>query len=147
LPEIMTTIYTAQEELSKVFIDSDVIVAAYDTVDLLHGAVSDLLPQIEDKKWIPWVGVNILIESLTIVSQRVSIKKSLELLDYFFESCEIVFLDEEIINQANAIFKKRTSKNVSYSDCISFAIIKSLNIKKVFTFDTHFKSQGFEILN
>ena len=130
----------------KVYLDSDVIVASYDTRDILHANAVNLGNKISGKNLNIVVGVNILIEVLTMVSQRVGMKKSKELLDYFYQDCEIVYLDSEIISKANIIFKKRTSKNISYSDCISFAIMKVMKIKKVFSFDNHFKKQGFEML-
>ena len=35
------------------------------------------------------------------------------------------------------------SKKMSLVDCVSFDVIRRLGIKFVFTFDKHFKKQGF----
>jgi len=130
----------------KVYLDSDVVVASYDTKDVNHAKAVNVAKLIEDEDYSISIGVNILIESLTIVSQRLGIAKSIELLDYFLEDCNIVYPDKKVVAKANEFFRNRTSKNVGYSDCISFAIMKLNKIKKVFTFDTDFKKQGFEIL-
>ncbi|RLB20138.1 MAG: VapC toxin family PIN domain ribonuclease, partial [Deltaproteobacteria bacterium] len=33
----------------------------------------------------------------------------------------------------------------SFTDCVSFVLMKSQNIKRVFTFDQHFQIAGFQI--
>ena len=43
------------------------------------------------------------------------------------------------------IFKKYGDKELSFTDCTSFVLMKNLKLRKAFTFDEHFKQIGFEI--
>jgi predicted nucleic acid-binding protein len=36
-------------------------------------------------------------------------------------------------------------RNLSLVDCVSFEVMRTLGIKVVFTFDPHFREQGFSI--
>jgi len=42
-------------------------------------------------------------------------------------------------------FQKYADQKVSFTDCISFAMMKRLQIKQVFTFDYHFSLAGFDV--
>ena len=58
----------------------------------------------------------------------------------------IHWVDERIHNIAISSLLTAHRKNISFIDCTSFEIIRYLGLKKVFTFDSHFKEQGFEVL-
>ncbi|MHB8585335.1 MAG: type II toxin-antitoxin system VapC family toxin [Thermoplasmatota archaeon] len=47
---------------------------------------------------------------------------------------------------ALAIFDDMTSWNVDLSDCLSFALMRSAALERVFTYDTDFAKAGFEVL-
>ena len=55
------------------------------------------------------------------------------------EKLPIFYMNETIEEEAWKIFEEEKSKNVSFFDCTSFAIIKKLNLKSVFSFDRHFE--------
>ncbi len=44
------------------------------------------------------------------------------------------------------LFLRRTDKEYSFTDCISFVVMRKLNIKKCLTTDKHFRQEGFEII-
>lgn len=69
-------------------------------------------------------------------------------------SCEI-YADPDIYIErsthadelrALTLFEKYADQKISFTDCISFAIMERLNIKQVFGFDQHFQYSGFELL-
>lgn len=128
------------------YLDSDVIIAINDKSDTLHSKAVNIADKITGQVKHTVVGVNVLIECLAIISQRLGIVRSLRVLDRALQNYKIAYLDEPTVALANHFFFSRSSKNVSYSDCLSFAIMKLFNITTVFTFDKHFQKQGFKIL-
>lgn len=44
--------------------------------------------------------------------------------------------------KAFEIFKHYTDKDFSFTDCTSFAVMKSLKLKRAFAFDRHFEQFG-----
>jgi predicted nucleic acid-binding protein len=58
---------------------------------------------------------------------------------------EILRPDEENEIAAIDLFEKFSDQKVSFTDCISFALLRSRNIHRVFTYDRHFALAGFEV--
>lgn len=55
---------------------------------------------------------------------------------------EIVSVTSLLEDTAFSIFKEYGDKNFSFTDCTSFAAMKSLKIRKAFAFDKHFEQYG-----
>ena len=51
--------------------------------------------------------------------------------------------EEEI--EALDLFEKFADQGVSYTDCISFVLMRRNRIRRVFTFDQHFARAGFDV--
>ena len=45
--------------------------------------------------------------------------------------------------EAVKVFEKYADQSLSYTDCISFVLMRSHKIKRAFTFDKHFQMAGF----
>ena len=58
----------------------------------------------------------------------------------------VVYSTPGIERAAWDIFARYDSTGFSFTDCVSFAVMQSLGIKKALTFDTHFDTVGFERL-
>jgi predicted nucleic acid-binding protein len=54
--------------------------------------------------------------------------------------------DSLLFDQGLALFRDRSDKDWSLTDCISIVVAKDLGIRQVFTTDRHFIQAGFEIL-
>jgi predicted nucleic acid-binding protein len=74
----------------KVYLDADVIIAVYDPSDLLHKRTEKISEQIFSEDYETILGVNVLIECLTLISLRLGTKISIKLLDRLFVNCQIV---------------------------------------------------------
>lgn len=82
----------------------------------------------------------VLGEVLTVGSQRFDKSLTIEFVEEILKSkTKIVLEKSNLIKKAFNIFKKIRSKNVSWADCYSFAVIKKLKIKRSLSFDKHFK--------
>jgi hypothetical protein len=57
---------------------------------------------------------------------------------------EIVWITEEIAIEAWNVFERfNIDKEWSFTDCVSFVVMKHLEIKEAFAFDHHFYQMGF----
>lgn len=129
--------------MTNIYIDTDALIALNDTSDILHTKATKILKSLTNQQITAYLGTNILLETLTIISQRLGKKQAnLLLSELRSDKYKIVTPDEALTLKAEKIFRSVNSKNISYSDCISFAIVETYNIKHVFSFDIHFKQQG-----
>jgi len=64
---------------------------------------------------------------------------------YASESLSILRPSQEDEMKAIGLFEKYSDHRLSFTDCISIILMKRRNIKRVFTFDHHFRLAGFQI--
>jgi len=82
----------------------------------------------------------VLGEVLTVGSQRIDKKLAIEFVEEILKSQTRVILEtKDYVDDAFSIFKQAESKNISWVDCYSLAIMKKLKIKKALSFDKHFR--------
>lgn len=131
--------------MTNIFVDTDALVAVHDGKDASHKKALHILEEISILPHVLYTSLNILLEALTMISQRVSKEYAISVLDELRSGKYIVIHpDEQTIAQAEDIFRAIKSKNVSYSDCVSFAVMRRYGIERVFSFDIHFKKMGFK---
>ncbi|RPI58483.1 MAG: PIN domain-containing protein [Chloroflexi bacterium] len=57
---------------------------------------------------------------------------------------EVIWVTPEIAAEAWSVFEKfNRDKDWSYTDCVSYAVMKQLDIAEAFAFDHHFEQMGF----
>ncbi len=56
----------------------------------------------------------------------------------------LLYADPAIEKEAWGFFAQNGASGATFSDCISFAVMKMLGLKQAFTFDQHFAAAGFE---
>ena len=86
----------------------------------------------------------VLDESYTIIRLRAGHNIAVEFGEMIQATVliEIKYLTKEILREAWHIFKSFSDKEFSFTDCTSFALMESLQIKAAFTFDDHFNQYG-----
>ena len=89
----------------------------------------------------------VLDETLTFLARRSSYAFAAERARDLLASkvLEILRPDQEHELEALADFEKFADQRVSFTDCVSFALMRSRRIRRVFSFDRHFALAGFEL--
>jgi hypothetical protein len=64
---------------------------------------------------------------------------------YASESIDILRPTREVELEAIGVFEKYSDHHLSFTDCISLVLMRISKIKRVFTFDYHFRLAGFHI--
>lgn len=84
-------------------------------------------------------------EAVTVISQKESLKVAVKFAEETLASpTEIIEVDAAFRRQALDIFKKQTSKNSRFTDCINMAIMKNEDIDTIFSFDEQYKKNKFK---
>lgn len=129
--------------MKKTFVDADAFVSLVRTKDKNHLRAKKIYEYLKRKETVFFSSNTSLYETVTVISQRVSHKKAKEFFLKVRQGLNVVFVNQEREKKAVAIFNKQTSKNVSFFDCLNMAIMRELGIKQVFSFDKHYKKNGF----
>jgi len=103
----------------------------------------------KDKK-VKFIASNyVFSEIITVLSQRISHKNSTEFIEQknnpttFFS---IIKLSQESEDLAIEIFKKQTSKNVSFVDCANMALLEEKQADIIWGFDEIYKKNKYKTI-
>ncbi len=87
-------------------------------------------------------------EAVTFFNSRSRHLKSVEIGTLLLESpsVRLVHIDRPLFDEAWGYFIRRSDKSYSFTDCVSFVVMRRLRIRTALTFDKHFSQAGFEQL-
>lgn len=126
-----------------VFIDSSAIISLWDQDDSNHPAAIEKSQELQKIKAVIFISNIVVGEVLTVLSMKLGIKLANQC-GQMLQKLNTVFVDESLHQKAWENFQKRTSKNLSFFDYTSLAIIREFNMDKAFTFDRDFKKLGVD---
>ncbi|EKD84559.1 MAG: hypothetical protein ACD_38C00197G0003 [uncultured bacterium] len=128
-----------------IFMDASAVVSLYSLTDPNHRPAKNIIYKLASDQLI--TSNFVFAEIITILSQKVSKEKSTFAGNYIRKNFKIIRLTAEIEELAWEIFKKQTSKNVSFVDCTTFALYQQGLFDKAFTFDSDFATNKVPVLN
>ena len=127
-----------------VFVDTSYFIALMQASDQWHAAaVAADNPDLN------------LITSNEVVNETISLLRARNFLslalDFLREirlgsDIHLVYVDAAIQSAAWGLFAKFAGAGASAVDCTSFALMPRLGVKSAFTFDKHFRTAGFQII-
>jgi len=130
-----------------IFVDTGPFLARYLVQDQHHGAALEAWAEIERSSQRCITSNFVVDETLTLLSRRASHgfagERGLRL--YGSTAFEILRPQREDEIAALEAFTKLADQRVSFTDCVSFALMKRHRLRRAFTFDRHFAAAGFEV--
>jgi len=131
----------------RLFVDTSAWLALNDRNDQYHGEAVSRSAKIKQQKIQLVTSEYVLDESITIIRYRVSHRAAVIFGDALMSSTIVSIEDIADVERlkAWALFKKYGDKELSFTDCTSFALMMKLGLQKAFAFDDHFKQIGFQL--
>ena len=136
---------TANKE--EIFIDTSGFKALIDNKDEFHKEAVEIWKKLEREEIIIVTSNYVFDETFTLLRAKCGIEIVLEFRNYLVKSAPVLKIQRVTSrDEASAWnwFIKDCSK-LSFTDCVSFGLTRRLNIKRVVSFDDHFKQAGFSI--
>lgn len=133
-------------KLENVFVDTSAWVALADNDDAHHKKAASVYPSLL-KTYKSLITSNLVIaESYILILNELGHKAASKFLGGIRTSPRIlkVYSSEEIETDAEEMLTKYADQDFSYTDAVSFVIMKKQEVKKAFCFDKHFLTTGFE---
>jgi predicted nucleic acid-binding protein len=89
----------------------------------------------------------VLDEVMTLLGRRVSYSFAAERAEGLWTSRALTIArpDEPDELAAIELLRKLADQRVSFTDCVSFALMRRHRVRMAFSFDRHFEAAGFEI--
>jgi predicted nucleic acid-binding protein len=131
--------------LEDVFVDTSAWVALADKGDSHHRDAASSYPSIF-KNHKSLVTSNLIIaETYILLLKELRHRAAIEFLERIKASPRIlrVYSNEGVETEAEGILAKFTDQDFSYTDAVSFVMMKRQKIRKAFCFDKHFVTAGF----
>jgi len=130
----------------NIFVDTSAWVALADRDDAYHKKAASVYPSLL-KTHRSLITSNLIIaEAYVLILSELGHRAALNFLEGIKASPRIlkIYSNGEIEAEAEDILIKYGDQDFSYTDAVSFAIMKSQKIRKAFCFDKHFLTAGFE---
>jgi len=91
---------------------------------------------------------HVIEETLTLLARRLGYLLAADMATRLYSSAKLDIVSTTRDDELDAIqfFRKFADQSISFTDCISFAIMKRNRISTAFTFDRHFLDAGFRVL-
>jgi len=128
-----------------IFVDTGAFLALYIKRDQYHQEASKIFPSLHR----PFFTSNHVIDELaTLLGRIAGYGYAADRIDdlYVSESIEVSASTREDEIEAIRWIRKYADKEISFTDCVSFAMMHRLGIRTAFTFDRHFRDAGFQII-
>ena len=88
----------------------------------------------------------VLVELTTLLQKRLGVDAVDALATYVLPWVNVTWIDESLHTRSMAGVLTARRRDLSLVDCASFATMRKLGLRRVFTLDAHFAEQGFEVL-
>lgn len=130
-----------------IFVDADALVALASSSDSNHERAVLIARSLKQRNEALITSSFVFGEVVTVLSQKEGRKMALAFIDDFLTSdIALIEVDIRLREKGIVVFKKQTSKNVSFTDCMSMAIMQGENIKEIFSFDRIYQKNAFRLL-
>ena len=125
--------------------DSAGFLALWDAGDQHHAAARRLHEHLVRKQRRFLTTEYVADETITLLLIRHSRRAALDFLDTVerSEALRLEWIDPARFHAAAGWFRRHADKEWSFTDCVSFAVMRELRINDAFTTDHHFRQAGF----
>ena len=88
----------------------------------------------------------VAVETTVLCQRRLGLQAVSALTRDLLPSLDLLWVDRDTHTAAVAVLLAANRRDLSLVVCVSFEIMRRLDIGRVFTLDQHFRDQGFEVL-
>lgn len=132
--------------MSAVFIDTSAFLAILDADDDFHVEAKKAWGEILLSPSLLVTSNYILVETCALVQHRLGLQAIKVFQGDIVPLLSIKWVDSIVHSSASTALLAANRKKLSLVDCVSFDVMRRSAIKHVFTFDNHFREQGFDCI-
>lgn len=132
----------------KCFVDTGAFVALYRKNDMHHENAREVWYKLKQTNAVLYTTRDVIVETIILVRRREGFQQALMCGNDLWESpvLQVIRPTPGLDQVAWELFKKYSDKELSFVDCLSFAVMKEQRIQHAFTFDKNFEQVGFQAM-
>jgi predicted nucleic acid-binding protein len=132
--------------VTALFLDTSFILALEDADDQYHREAAACWHTFHSHPQPLVTTAYVFDEAMTLIRKRLDHARAMVVAKRLRTSplVTLVHVDQADFEASLTWFERYHDKDFSFTDCVSFAVMKRLNIKTALTFDQHFVQAGFE---
>jgi len=88
----------------------------------------------------------VILETCALMQRRLGLESVRLLHEKIYPRLHVEWVDAHIHEIAVTVLLSAGRRHLSLVDCVSFQVMRQLGINEVFTFDEHFREQGFDVI-
>ncbi len=132
--------------MEKIFVDTSALYALISMEDFQHKTALSTWDDMIQSNAVLVTNNYVIVECFSLLQYRLGIEAARDLELKIAPLLQIDWIDEQqhtsIVNDVFAANRRQ----LSLVDCSCFESMRRIGIEKVFTFDEHFREQGFEVI-
>lgn len=130
-----------------IFVDTGPFLARTVAKDRLHGKALRAWKELERTRAPLCTSSFVLDETFTLLARRSSYTFAANRAEAIHASKVLAILRPDAADEAAALatLRKLADQEVSFTDCVSFALMKRHRVTRAFTFDRGFSAAGFTV--
>ena len=128
-----------------IFVDTGAFLALHRKTDQYHQDAVRLWPKLPQ----PILTSNHIVDEFaTLLGRLAGFRYAADRIEILFgaENIEVLYSTRDDEVEALRWMRKYADKEISFTDCVSFAIMRRNRIRTAFTFDRHFHDAGFKVI-
>jgi len=131
--------------MSKVFIDTAAWLALINKDDRFHQKAKDVRDRLVAEKHSFLTTSQVIIEVANSLSRPRFREAAAKLIESINQSPDIriIYITKRLYDKAWDMYKSRSDKEWSLTDCMSFIVMEEEGVEEAFTTDQHFEQAGF----
>lgn len=128
-----------------IFIDSGAFIARFLRRDQHHAEAQAFWAEITRREDRCFTSNFVLDEVLTFLGRTAGNRVAVEKVQAIYRSPVFTVLRPEAADEVQALnlFEKFADQRVSFTDCVSFVLMRNAGLQRAFSFDWHFRLAGF----
>ena len=87
----------------------------------------------------------VLVETFALLQNRLGLAAVRAFQEDIIPVLDVEFVTADTHRLGIAALLASSRRNLSLVDCVSFEVMRELGLRSAFTFDTHFREQGFAV--
>jgi predicted nucleic acid-binding protein len=132
----------------KFFIDTSAFYALEDADDGHHDEAHAIQERFRMERPMLFTSHHVLDESITLIGSKLQPNRAVRFARQLLSSraIRIIRTDEQTEQAALHVYERFADPRISFTDCLSFTVMRALGITTAFAFDRDFERAGFKLL-